>query len=82
MIGKRVLNSSDSSGFSCSFEAPTLPEWRSLRQQASQSVFVSAGWIDAWAASYLPRGRWRGPLRYLSVRNARGELVSVFRSPE
>ena len=67
------------SEFTCDLHQPDAGEWRALRRRMSPEVaFFGGGWIEAWAESYLPHGRWRGPCRYLSVRNARGELTGVF----
>jgi len=78
MPGKRVLRLPSGARLSCSFEVPDAAEWRALTRQASAtSAFRVPGWIETWANSYLPKGRWRGPYRPLSVRNERGELVAV-----
>ena len=79
MSGKRALRLPSGARLSCSFEVPDAAEWRALTRQASAtSTFRVPGWIETWANSYLPKGRWRGPYRPLSVRNERGELVAVF----
>jgi CelD/BcsL family acetyltransferase involved in cellulose biosynthesis len=67
------------SEFTCNLHQPDAGEWRALRRRMSpEAAFFGGGWIEAWAESYLPHGRWRGPCRYLSVRNVRGELTGVF----
>src|SRR3954452_13974383 len=77
--GSMEKRPSPDAGFLCSFEPPGAAEWRALAQKASAaSAFRVPGWIEAWAESYLPQGRRRGPCRNLSVRNERDELVAIF----
>jgi hypothetical protein len=66
------------SEFTCDLRQPDADEWRAFRRRMPpEAAFFGGGWIEAWAKSYLPQGRWRGPCRYLSVRDGRGELTGV-----
>jgi Acetyltransferase (GNAT) domain len=66
------------SEFTCNLYQPDMGEWRALRgRMPPESAFLGGGWIETWAESYLPYGRWRGPCRYLSVRDGHGELAAV-----
>jgi hypothetical protein len=67
-----------SSRYTCSVERLDEEAWRGLRRQMSPDLaFLCGGWIGAWAENYLPYQRWRGPCRYLCVRDNKDRLLAV-----
>src|SRR2546430_5618535 len=67
-----------SDAFTCGSSRPNAEDWQQLRCQMSpEHAFLTGGWMEAWAESYLPLLRWRGPCRYLSVRDAAGRLTGA-----
>jgi CelD/BcsL family acetyltransferase involved in cellulose biosynthesis len=74
-----MMTRSQAVRMSVEYDAPTPEEWAAFRESIDPDMAIlSPALSRIWSEIYLPFGRWRGPCRHLTVRDASKNVVAVF----